>query len=87
VDPEFFAVLSLPANATNWFKGVLLTVHNTKFKKTMAEGGTVADQAQGIYVKDCEEISRSYRLHGTPDSQMRNSALIVNGSAGGRPCK
>jgi hypothetical protein len=87
VDPEFFSFLTVAVNATTWFKGVLRNVHHTKFKETVAEGGTVADQAEGIYVADREEISRSFRLHGTPDSQMRNSVIQANGSAGGRPCK
>jgi hypothetical protein len=86
-DPEFFAFLALPATASNWFKGVVLNVHKIKFKESMLAGGTVADQANPIYVADREEISRSYRLHGTPESQMRNSVIQLNGSAGGRPCK
>lgn len=85
--PEFFAFLDEPIGAKNWFKGVVLNVAKKKFQEAVADGERMADQAQGIYVADREEIARSYRLHGTAESQMKNSVIQINGVAAGRPCE
>lgn len=76
---EFFTVLDGSARKDTWLKGLVRQIYVEAFKDATARGEKVSKQATPMYTAHRRDVSRQYRVHGSPDSMKRNAVIQITG--------
>jgi len=84
---DFFSVMDkdkadIPGNL---LKAACRQVTVQKFREAVEKGESAWTQAAPIYLGQREQVTRAFKLQGSPDSLLRSLVINCNGAACGRP--